>query len=301
MKDQFVTLKLSELTPGEAVGFVNPREKMDASGVRQLADDIKEKGLLNPLQVWPTVKDDEPVYVLIGGFRRKAAIELLLKEDAANGFDKGVPVRLVEGESLLHAKYNALADNIQREELSSFELAQEMARLKEMGETGRDIAERLHKSETWVSRKLSSFAAAGKALRAAWKARKLSDDNVEDLAKIEDEEEQEKLVEQLVRARANGRKGKGKARAKARRRAGKIQKAGAKEMQEYVILTEEAPKDLRYVRGMHDAFSFAIGGIEADGFDKEWKSWFKERQKAAEAEAKAAAEDAKEWAGKGKE
>lgn len=291
------TIKLKDLTPGEEVGYENPREKLDAASIRQLADDIKERGLLNPLQVWPTVKDDKPIFVLIGGYRRKAAIEILLKEDAANGFDKGVPVRLVEGESLLEAKYNALADNIQREDLSSYELAQEVSRLKAMGENGKDIAGKIHKSETWVSRKLNAFAKASKILKAAWRAKKLSDDNVEDIAALP-EDEQDSMVETLIKTRSKGRTGKGKARTRIKRRVQRIKVASAKEMQEFVAIAKEASKDLRYVRGLHDAFSFAIGGIDAGDFDGEWKRFFKEQQKTAEAKAAEAAEEAKAWAEK---
>lgn len=297
--EAFDTLKLGDLTPGEEVGFDNPREKMDAGEIKSLAADIQQRGLLYPLQVWPTEKDGKKVYVLIGGHRRKAAIEKLLEEDEGNGFKKGVPVRYVEGATLLEAKYNALADNIQRVDLTSYELAQDISRFKTLGENQKDIATKLHKSETWVSRNLTAFSKASKALKTAWKSGHLSDDNVQDIAKLP-EDEQEVSVLALVKERSGGRKGKGKARKAAKKRANKLQRASTKELQEFIVFAEEAPKDLRYVRGMRDAFAFAIGSIEIDGFDGEWKRFFKEQQKAAEAKAAADAEKAREWAESGK-
>jgi ParB/RepB/Spo0J family partition protein len=298
MEAEFETLALKELTDGTEVGFENPREKIDAKEIANLAADIAANGLYYPLLVWQTEKDGKTVKILIGGHRRKTAIELLIEEGRApwrvGTLEKKVPVRYIAGKTLRDAKYNALADNLHRQELTSYELAQEMSRLKVMGDAGKTIAQTLHKSETWVSRKLGAFEKAGAALKRAWKAQKLSDDNVEALAKLP-EEEQEEAAEKLAELRTQGRKGRSQARQTAKGR-NAVQRPAPKLMTEMILLADEAEADLRYVQGVKDALRFATGAMPLGKFDPEWKTYVKEVQAAADAKAKAdaAAEKAKE-------
>lgn len=323
----YETVKLEELTPGEEVGFKNPREKLE--DIKGLADDIEARGLLNPLQVWKTQKDGEEIMVLVGGFRREAAITLLIEQGRANGFGSGVPCHFVTGETLKDARYNALADNIQRDSLSSYEIAVQCAELKLMGDSQKVIAKQLHKSETWVSRKLDALEKAGPALKKAWRTGKLSDDTVETLAKLavlvkgeknedgevgEDswdyEAQTEAAEEQLkILAEDTGRTGKTKARKAGKQKAGKNDRLSTKIIKQMVQIVDEtdekAVKRTDYVRGAFDALRATQGSIPLGKMDPEWKAFVKAANAAAEekaeAEAAEAAEKAKKWAeGKGK-
>jgi ParB-like chromosome segregation protein Spo0J len=313
-------IKLDKLTPGEEVGLKNAREKL--SDIPALADDIEARGLLNPLIVWKTKKDGEDVLVRIGGARREAAITLLIEQGRANGFGQGVPCNVIEAETLKDAMYGALADNIQRENLTSFEIAMECGRLKLMGDTQKVIAKALHKSETWVSRKLDAMEKAGPALKKAWRAGKLADDTVEDLAKTAkwvdaetdkdgketegyyDYEAQEASVEEALKARASGgRGGKSKARKVGKQKAGKQDRPGTKVLKAMVQIVDEAEEEVEvpeYVCGVFDALRFAQGSIPLGKLGPDWKAFVKAADEAAKEKAKIDAAAAKEWAEGGK-
>jgi len=312
MDSNYDTIKLDELTPGEEVGFKNPREKLE--DIKNLADDIEARGLLNPLQVWKTQKDGEEIMVLVGGFRREAAITLLIEEGRANGFSQGVPCHFVSGDTLKDARYNALADNILRDALSSYEIAVQCAELKLMGDNQKTIAKALHKSETWVSRKLDALEKCGPALKKAWKSGKLADDTVETLAKtakwVEGEDDkpgkydfdtQEEGVDEALKAIASGgRSGKSKARKAAKAKAGKSDRPGTKILKAMVQIVDETDekevKRTDYVQGVFDTLRFAQGSIALGRMGSDWKDFVKAAEANAKEKAKEAAAKAKEWA-----
>lgn len=306
--------KLDDLTPGDDVGLKNAREKL--ADIPNLANDIEANGLLNPFLVWKTKHDGEELLVRIGGARREAAIKLLIEEGRANGFaTQGVPCNVVEAATLKEAMYKALADNIQREQLTSYEIAMECQRLKTTGDSQKVIAKALSKSETWVSRKLKILDTAGPALLKAWKSEKLSDDSVETLAATgvktvkgkEGEEdtldysEQDASVEEALKLMAGGsRKGKSKARKAVKAKAGKHERPGTKILREMTQLVDETDeKEVErpgYVQGIFDCLRFAQGIIPLGKLGPEWKAFVKASEAAAEAKAEADAEKAKAWA-----
>lgn len=280
------THKIEDLTPGEEVGFENPREKFDANDLKQLAADIDARGLLYPLQVWETEKDGLPLVIVVDGERRKRAIEILLEEKPKHPLSKGIPTRPIRAKTLKEAKYTALAGNIQRSELPSFDLAQEISRLKLMGDSQKTIAEALHKSDSWVSRKLTTYEKAGEVLRAVWKKGVLPDDTVEDLAVL-DVDEQAAAVERVLKERTNGRAGKGAARKKVKKRASRVERATSKELQTLISVVnrdKKAAKSSDYVLGVYDALRFAVGHIGVEELGGEWKKFAKSVESSEEAE-----------------
>jgi len=305
--DTYDTLTFDELTPGSEVGFENPRQKL--SDIDSLATDIEANGLRYPLQVWRTEKDGAEVKVLVGGFRRQAAIQKLIDEGRANGLAEGVPVRYIQGTTLKDARYNALADNIQRDQLTSYEIASECLRLKQMGDSQKVIAKGLAKSESWVSRKLSALETAGPTLIKAWKSNKLADDTVEDLARtatyIEaegtyDYEAQSKAVEEALELRSGGkREDKSKARKKGREKVGKLDRPNTRTLRAMVQIVDETQEEQEvspYVQGVFDALRFSQGSLPAGKLGPDWKAFVKGAEAIAEEKAEAAASDAKGWA-----
>jgi ParB/RepB/Spo0J family partition protein len=313
---EIISLKYKDLAEDKNAGFANPREKFDVNRIKELAASIKEVGLMYPLQVWQSEFEGEKVNVVVDGERRRRAIGLLIE---AGDWPEGriIDCRVIEAKNLRDAQYAALEGNIQREELSSYEQAKAMAQLKVMGDSQKIIANRLNKSETWVSRKLKAYESAAPALRKAWKQGVLPDDTVESLAQLhcdnfgkEDHEEdcedcsdtqEAEVVKQIeLRDESKGSAGKKKAKRRAKKKANQATRAGTQELRGLLIIAEKAPKENRYVRGIYDALRFALGLIEEDKLHSEWKSFHREIEKKLEAEEaeeeKKKEKQAREWA-----
>jgi ParB/RepB/Spo0J family partition protein len=293
--DEFVTRKMSDLSPGSVVGFNNPREKFDWAELKQLAADIDARGLMYPLQIWEAkTPEGENVSIVVDGERRKRAIEILLEEDPKHVLSKGIPCRTIRAETLTDAKYAAIAGNVQRNELSSYELAQDISRLKELGETQKAVALGLHKSESWVSRKLSAFENACDALKGAWKRGVVPDDTIEDLASL-DVEEQEAALTEVLRSRKQGRAGKSAARKKTKKRAARVQRPSSKELRELILYVDhdkKSAKESAYVMGVYDALRVSTGTLDPTDLGSEWKQF----QKAIDKKIASEADDAEEKA-----
>ena len=108
-------LPLSALQPGK----YQPRQRMETSALNELAESIREQGIMQPLLVRLVASGK---YEIIAGERRYRAATLAgLKE---------VPV-LVSGADDQSAAAMALIENMQREDLNALEEAQGLARLIE--------------------------------------------------------------------------------------------------------------------------------------------------------------------------
>lgn len=283
---EIVSKKFEDLAENKD-GFDNPREKFDMTKIKELAADIKERGLTYPLQIWETERDGKPTTLVVGGERRRRAIGLLI-ESGEWPKSRGIDCKTVSAKTLKEAHYAAVADNLHREDLSSYELAKEVAALKIMGDSQKEIAQRLCKSETWVSRKLAAYEAATPALRNAWKAGKLPDDTVEVLAKLDEEEQKAEVETQLALREKEGRAGKSKAKKRTGKKSKKAQRAGAKELQGLLLYAEKAPRsESPYMKGVYDTLRFSLGLIEEDGFHSEFKKFMRELDKKLEAEEEA--------------
>jgi ParB/RepB/Spo0J family partition protein len=275
MQVQHVAYK--ELTMELEGKFQNPREFIDQRELRELADSIEKSGLLYPLQVWKT---DGHLVVVEGG-RRLRAIGLLIEEKRADGLK--VPIVYVDAKNEIDAREAALVGNLQRVELTSYEIAKEIFALKEAGLAQADIADRLKKSQSWVSRQLKAYGAVSDSVRKAWKQRKLPDDDVQTLASLPPPE-QEKRLEKLMQHREAAavakpgevRKAKSAARAAAKGGADKAPRALRPDgslIKSFADLTSRAPKTNKYVVGMSDAFRFMLGEIGPGEFGKDFRDW----------------------------
>ena len=308
-----VLIKESDLTAGDVVGYINAREKsgMSKEEIRQLAESIEDSGLLNDLVVGEVDHEGKKARVLVGGARRMMAITLLLTEGKGKAFKDGIPAKVHPCETVTDLKLLALLDNIQRADLSSFELAQEMMTLAEephsMKQT--DMAARLSKSQTWVSRTLGAFKASSGALKKAWKSGKIPDDTVYDIAKLEAEKQDEAVENQLKLRESGDRAGKKKARkaAKGSAAAGG-DRPSLSTVRDFFGIAEEANyKDNAYASGVKDGLRFVLGEIGVADFHRDWDRFLNERAKRQKEEDAKAKKTAMEFAaskgknGKGKE
>lgn len=130
-----VTLKIGELEPNRE----QPRKNFDEDGLIELADSIRQFGILQPI----LVKKKQDYYEIIAGERRWRAAKLAgLKE---------VPV-IIKEFSDQEAVEISLIENIQRESLNPIEEAIAFKRLMDEFHLHQDeIAERVSKSRTVVT------------------------------------------------------------------------------------------------------------------------------------------------------
>lgn len=225
-----MTMPFSYLTLSQP-GFVNPRVSsgLDDESIVELALHIGLHGLLNP----PLVTEKG---LVIAGQRRYRAIEWLIRwfddneraalhesradldrftrlvgemgadldheevskiERHAKEYKRACPVRVVGGSGLDGL---ALADNVQRAQLSGYEIARHLAHLHEQGATGANLARLIGKSPSYVSRKLTAWSKAGPELRTAWE-QGLADDTVYDLAPLPREDQVKALAQPVPRGR----------------------------------------------------------------------------------------------------
>jgi ParB family chromosome partitioning protein len=144
---------LGERVPKESTGDINrlpltalqagkyqPRQKMEASALQELAESIREQGVMQPLLVRLVAPGK---YEIIAGERRfRAAMLAELKE---------VPV-LVTTANDQAAAAMALVENMQREDLNPLEESQGLARLiEEFGFTHEQAAKAVGKSRSAIT------------------------------------------------------------------------------------------------------------------------------------------------------
>lgn len=140
-------------------GKYQPRQKMDEAQLKELADSIRERGIMQPLLVRALGVVGR--YEIIAGERRFRAANLVgLKE---------VPVRIIEADDQAAAAM-ALIENMQREDLNPLEESRGLARLiEEFGFTHEQAAKAVGKSRSAVSNllRLSQLAKTVQAMLLA--------------------------------------------------------------------------------------------------------------------------------------
>jgi len=125
-----------------------PRQKIDESKIQELANSIRESGLIYPLLVRKSAQNDSdrPYYDLIAGERRYRALKLLGETEA--------PV-IVKDVADRQALQLSLIENIQREELNPMEEAVAYQRLiSEFALTQEQIAQAMGKDRATIANTL---------------------------------------------------------------------------------------------------------------------------------------------------
>jgi ParB family chromosome partitioning protein len=138
-------LPLGQLQPGR----YQPRTRMDETALQELAESIRQHGLMQPIMVRPIAANR---WEIIAGERRFRAARL------AGLAEVPVIVREVADEQALAL---ALIENIQREDLNPLEEAQAIRRLiAEFGYTHEQAAEAIGRSRSATSNLLRLLALA---------------------------------------------------------------------------------------------------------------------------------------------
>ena len=183
-------------------GRFQPRRLFDEDALAQLAQSIRERGLLQPILARQTGRDS---YEILAGERRWRAAQLAKLHD--------VPVVLREFTDR-EALEIALIENLQRQDLSPVEEAQGYARLRdEFKATQADLADVLGKSRSHITNMLRLLELPEK-VRALLDAGRLSAGHaraligvkdIEALAqKVADEGLSVRQVEKMVQASVGG-------------------------------------------------------------------------------------------------
>ena len=149
-RDSVLEISVKEIRPNP----YQPRKSFDEEALGELAESIKNDGLLQPI----VVTEDIDGYVLIAGERRLRAHKLAkLKEIRA----------IVLNSDDQKMRQFALIENIQREQLNSVELAdayQELLKLHEL--THEELSVRIHKSRTHITNTLRLLQLSAKTQKA---------------------------------------------------------------------------------------------------------------------------------------
>jgi ParB/RepB/Spo0J family partition protein len=134
-----------------------PRQEYNEDHLRELADSIRENGVLSPLSIRPRPAGG---FEIIGGHRRsRAARQAGLAE---------VPC-IIQQVTDADARRLALLDNLQREDLMPWEEGEAFAALiSEEGLSQAEVAKAAGKSPAYVGGRMRLAEGAGQALRQAF-------------------------------------------------------------------------------------------------------------------------------------
>lgn len=170
-----------------------PRQLIDSGKLEELAESIKEHGIIQPIVVRPM---EENNFQIIAGERRWRACKKL-------GM-KVIPA-LVKNYEDLEATAVALIENVQRENLNPLEEAWAYKRL--MGEfnlTQEEVSRRVGKSRPFVGN-MVRLLSLGQGVREMLKRREITAGHARALLGIDDEEKQLLLAKKIMEKQLNVR------------------------------------------------------------------------------------------------
>ena len=130
------------------ISGANPRKTFSDESLRELADSIREHGILEPLVVRQGSEPD--TYELVAGERRLRAAKLAGWKMAP------VVIRDLTDEA---AAEIMLIENLQREDLAPLEVATALQQLLATGSTQEELGRKIGKSQSWISNHLRLLGA----------------------------------------------------------------------------------------------------------------------------------------------
>lgn len=180
-KDEIVYVQSDQIKPNP----FQPREDFSQQNIEELAQSIKEKGVIQPL----LVRRRGDAYELIAGERRLRAAKLLNLKEVP------VLVRYAEDKDSLEL---ALIENIQRENLNPIEEAHAYQHLIEKFGVNQDqIGEVLGKARTTVANILRLLKLPHE-IQAEIKKNRISFGHGRALLEVEDANQQRRLAQEII-------------------------------------------------------------------------------------------------------
>lgn len=187
--------------------ITNPRDEL--KDIDDLMASIKSVGLQVPVTVLheenKRAKEDErrDRYFLIVGFRRYAAITRIREQDP-NAF-RTVEVKKFKG-SIAEAQVLNITENIQRSDLTPIEICRGVEILLNLGYKQKEIADKIGKSQTWVSNAMQFKRKATPQLQDAVREGQVSYGFARDIATLPDREQRERVqqIRESVQEKESG-------------------------------------------------------------------------------------------------
>jgi ParB family chromosome partitioning protein len=187
-RDQIVEIKVEEIK----VNPFQPRQEFNQAEIKELADSIKNFGLIQAI----TVRKKENEYELIAGERRLRAARLLNKEV--------IPAVVKDFNDQQMAEI-ALIENLQRKDLNFLEEAKAYQRLlDEFDLTQKELAARVSKSQSTIANKLRLLNLS-EQIREKILAADLSERHGRSLLQLDSPAEQLAVVEEISKKGLNVR------------------------------------------------------------------------------------------------
>ena len=181
--EEMAEIRLSDIIPNPT----QPRTDFDEEALIELADSIRQLGLIQPI----TVKREGDKYIIISGERRWRASE------QAGLTTIPAYIREVD-DTTLHAM--ALVENIQREDLNAIEISLGMQRLvEECGLTQEALAERLGKKRSTVANYLRLLNLPNE-IQYAIKSGAISMGHAKAIAAVESKAKQLSLLKRCIKS-----------------------------------------------------------------------------------------------------
>jgi ParB/RepB/Spo0J family partition protein len=177
------------------INIKNIRTRFPHDGIQQLAESILRDGLMQPIVTMPAEDSDgNEIIELVAGERRLRAIRLLQDRDP-DFMSEGVPCVMFEGR-LHEAKYLNALENVERENIDDVDLsAWVYTRVTFEGVTQTELAERMHRSASWVNFRMVFHEKATEAVKDAVRNGVISFTAAYHLAKNMSQEDQIKWIE----------------------------------------------------------------------------------------------------------
>lgn len=181
-----LSIPINEIAPNPS----QARQYYDNLALAELSKSIEEYGVIQPI----TVRETDDGYELISGERRlRASVMAGLYE---------IPCLVIEADEKKSAALSLL-ENLQREDLSFFEVAESYRQLmKEQGLTRDELAKRIGKSKSSVSNKLRLLQLSPRARRLIHDY-SISERHARCILAIPDERGQIEIIRRIYQNRLN--------------------------------------------------------------------------------------------------
>lgn len=188
MNKEVVMVKLTDIIPNR----FQPRLTFDEEALNELANSIREHGIIQPL----ILRDLGSKYEIIAGERRyKAATLAGLTE---------VPAIIGAMDDQTSAEL-ALIENIQRKDLSAIEEAKSYKKILDMGNfTQEELAKRMGKAQSTIANKMRLLSLTNE-VQVALMNNLISERHARCLLQIKDEDKQKEVLNKIISERMNVR------------------------------------------------------------------------------------------------